>query len=1771
MAYSKVNQIQHLLEKQGELYELIVDSLSKLKNSEKITSQRIESRIKALSKNWDEYKDNHNSLGTLKSSLKADQKTEYDEEPYFKEKAYMECEEKYLDSMEQMMILLEEIMPKPSIDGAALSDVSIVRSPCSASTSHVRLPIMNLPMFSGEFLDWAPFKDAFTSQIGVHKSLTCVEKLQYLKTCLAGGKAASRLHTIPLTAANFKVAWNDLLEHYDNKRLLVDSALDLLFSAKSVTQESAEDLDGLLNTINQAVGSLEALGSEVHHWDEILVFLVSRKLDSASIKEWEKHLGSSSETSSWKEFKLFIQTRIRSLQAFERVNPKQQDTRKSTTSKNQFSKARSHHVAMRSSSQSCSLCNGNHFLSACTSYLSKTFEERHQFVTQKKLCYNCLGPHSINSCFSKKRCNMCSGRHHTSIHPGGNRSNHQSNTSSQNISAIETVSTTPFFTAASVNATYIYKSPTNGRLLATALVKVKSNSGERHMVRAFLDQGSEINLISEKLTQILGLSRAHTSFNISGIGAEASSSHKANGKVTLDIQSCVNEYTSVFEAYILPKLTNYLPSTMVAVNNWPHLKGLQLADPEYYQPGQIDLLLGVEVYSQIIQNGLRKGPMETPIAQLTSLGWILSGSTPLAVHTASLEAAAVAFHCHIDYDLNDLVKRFWIQEEVFSSPENQLTSEENHCEEIFRTTHTRNSEGRYIVRLPFKSQPTSFGDSRTPALNMIYRMQKRFTNNSSFYEDYSDFIYEYENLGHMRRASEPPKSANRVFYLPHHGVVREMSATTKLRVVFNGSFKPPQGYSLNEFLHEGPKLHVDLPDVLTRWRIHKFAFSSDVTKMFRQIQVHPDDWDFQRILWLEGSAVVEFLLTTVTYGTSPAPYLANRVLRQLASDEGHLYPEAKTVIEQNTYVDDVYSGASSITEASHESLLEDVPIQERASCSSSHSIKDGPVHRTLGLNWQPVHDRFIFISEEISEPTVYTKRNVLSRIAKLFDPLGWLSPVVVRGKIFMQELWGANLSWDEALPLNLELRWKAYIHELEDLHLISVPRWLGLTPSCLSVEIHGFADASHAALGSVIYLRVSRAIDDIQITILASKTKVAPIQKSSKSGIRSRTVRITTPRLELAAALLLTRHVQHMKKVLGIDISAIHLWTDSSTALFWIQGQPNKWKDFVRNRVSQIQDKLPEANWHHLPGEDNPADFASRGLSPRKLSEKSIWWFGPSWLKLSASNWPSLCLNLDENEDLEERQQLVAFTKAKTRDTTWDLLSKYSSLMRLLRITAWCRRFIYIRKNIQEKKKAKADLTYIPTIIKFSSWLKPEELDAAKTFWIGCVQLESFSSEISSLSRLQSIHQSSSIFRLTPFIDSHGILRIGGRLRNAQIDMDTKHPIILPRESKLTTLILNYTHKSTLHGGVQLMLATLRRNYWIIGGRHAVRSFVNRCVVCTRYRATTPTQLMGQLPINRTIPSRPFLHSGVDYAGPFTLKTWRGRGAKNYKGYLVVFVCFSTSAVHLELATDYSTEGFIAAFKRFTGRRGICSTLRSDCGTNFVGADAELRKLFNSASNNVKSLVDTLANDGTKWSFNPPSAPHFGGKWEAAVKSAKFHIKRVIGDTVLTYEEFSTFLTQVEDVLNSRPICPLSDDPNDLEALTPGHFIVGDALRTVPEPSLMQLPTSRLSRYQQLRQMLEKFWQRWSSEYLQRWQDIGKWHQKYKNIKEGALVLVVDERLPPSKWPLARVISTHPGADGLVRVVTVKTQSTTLKRPIVKLCLLPVINDDNEADISTLK
>ena len=440
----------------------------------------------------------------------------------------------------------------------------------------------------------------------------------------------------------------------------------------------------------------------------------------------------------------------------------------------------------------------------------------------------------------------------------------------------------------------------------------------------------------------------------------------------------------------------------------------------------------------------------------------------------------------------------------------------------------------------------------------------------------------------MVRAPSLSPNTHSVFYLPHHGVLKLDSQTTKLRVVFNGSSPTTTGHSINDLMHTGANLLLNITDVLLWIRQHKYIFATDVTKMYRQIKVHDDDQDLQRILWIdEDSKEVPYKLTTVTYGTKAAPFLAVRALLQLVEDEGHRFPLAVPSITHARYVDDIFGGADTgetlITiaqqlndlckaggfplakwQTTYPPLLESISHEVRA--RNSYIALDDCNTKILGLQWNALNDNFSFSTKPLSNSRL-TKRLILSEVAKIFDPLGFLAPVIIRAKALLQELWLHKLGWDDPLPSQVTAHWLTIREDLTSLARLSIPRWFN-TFSYSTVELHGFSDASQLAMAAVIYIIVSSPSTAHKVSTLAcSKTKVAPLKK------------LTIPRLELTAALMLAKLTKYIQATLQLNISTTHLWTDSQISLSWIKSHASRWKDYVRNRVSQIQELAPHAHW----------------------------------------------------------------------------------------------------------------------------------------------------------------------------------------------------------------------------------------------------------------------------------------------------------------------------------------------------------------------------------------------------------------------------------------------------------------------------------------------------------------------------------------------------------------------------------------------------------------
>lgn len=512
-------------------------------------------------------------------------------------------------------------------------------------------------------------------------------------------------------------------------------------------------------------------------------------------------------------------------------------------------------------------------------------------------------------------------------------------------------------------------------------------------------------------------------------------------------------------------------------------------------------------------------------------------------------------------------------------------------------------------------------------------------------------------------------------------------------------------------------------------------------------------------------------------------------------------------------------------------------------------------------------------------------------------------------------------------------------------------------------------------------------------------------------------------------------------------------------------------------------------------------------------------------------------------QDLPEKKTITSLVVTTLPS---GVLPSISSFKRLLRIIAYCYRF---GKRCRSRIETGA--------------LTAAEIVRAETAVAKLVQREAFQQELHYLQTGQPIKKNSILIALDPFLDDRGLICVGGRLRHADLTQEAKHPVILPSKHNVTGLIFKEEHVDLHHCGAEQLLASVRQKYWVLWGRKEARKVTRSCVDCFRWRPTRAQIKMGDLPAARVAGYvRPFAISGVDYAGPIKIKESRRRGrVHTSKAYIALFICFNTKAVHIELVTDLTTESFIAALRRFTGRRGNCLQLYSDNATNFMGASRELKEIYEFLREKQEIIQVELANQKIEWHFIPPRAPNFGGIWEANIKSMKRHFYVVTRGLVLTFEECYTLLVGIEAVLNSRPLTPLSNDVQDLSVLTPSHFLIGERLLQPVEQDYLDVPDNRLKLWQHLQKVRQDLWRRWQKEYLMELQRRNKWTSGEESLQPGTLVILKEANLPPLQWAIGRITEVHPGSDDIVRVVSVQTINGQFKRSARNVCPLP-INDN---------
>ncbi|CAB3238247.1 unnamed protein product [Arctia plantaginis] len=832
--------MEELLVYQKELLENLKRAEKNYKKSPKdrIKAPYLETRLESLEDLWKAFKEGH------KHVISKLTKDEDRDDSYFIEDTYEEFEELYI----QYKSSLKEALQPFSVPSYVHRQTSTPVSDLEHSTkSDVKLPRIQIPKFSGRYEEWQSFYDLFSSLIHNNKSLSPVQKLQYLKSNLSG-EPEVLLRNFTTTNANYDEAWNELEKRYNNKRYNANEFLRTLFTQKNIQIASASSIKQLVDTTSTCLKALKNMDVETDTWDMIINYLVLSKLDTESVKEWEQYLsGSSCDLPTWPELRDFLRTRFRSLEMMDSHKPRGIQFKS-------VAKPKSFHSISKDDRKrdfKCALCNGDHYVYHCKKFGDMSTKERQDFVQQSKLCFNCLAPsHTVVRCRQAACCRTCGRRHHTLLHFV--REANAENTKQGETSQPGMVTEQQRGKSSSLsNDTHIVTNfsrkifDTNSVLLATARVSVDSRNGCKYLIRALLDQGSQASFVTEATVQLLNLTRRSVSGWVSGVGEGQT---RIKHMVSLIVKSRHNPEVLVrVNAYVLRSLTTLLPSTSLCTPEWEDIKNLELADPGFMTPGKIDILLGAEVYSEILLDGLIKHPSSNLLVQNTILGWVISGR--MSQEPTSKVANITSLH--VQHNEDEILKLFWEVENEPNKIQKRLSEEEKRCEELYDETTVRNEDGSFVVRLPFKHENLECqnGKLREIAAKRFEFLEKRLSTNRNLREEYHRVINEYIRLKHMVQVESYDIDNPRAVYLPHHAVSKEDKDTTKLRVVFDASCKGVNNVSLNDELLVGPKLQQDLRHILMRWRTHKICISADIIKMYRMVHVAEEDSNYQRILW----------------------------------------------------------------------------------------------------------------------------------------------------------------------------------------------------------------------------------------------------------------------------------------------------------------------------------------------------------------------------------------------------------------------------------------------------------------------------------------------------------------------------------------------------------------------------------------------------------------------------------------------------------------------------------------------------------------------------------------------------------------------------------------------------------------------------------------------------------------------------------------------------------------------------------------------------------
>ncbi|CAL8109546.1 unnamed protein product [Orchesella dallaii] len=1637
--------------------------------------------------------------------------------------------------------LVEKTIEKTE-DGSTQSQQDVPISRLAQDKKTYKLPKIQLKKFGGELKEWLGFWSQF-EKIHVDRQLHDADKFQYLVQAMTeGSRARDLVCSYPQSADNYPKVVEALKARFGKDELLVEVYVRELLKLviHNVCQSKDQiDLAKLFDQLESHLRALESLGVSSEKYNAMLYPMVESCLPVNVLRAWQR-------SSLWKEEVTDKETKLHHMMVFLRgevegeqrislaregfgMNPAPAETEKSTgkggkrtVNKEKMQSTDDIPTAMGllsvGTSIGCVFCGKKHESQNCFTAQSWSLEEKKKKLQEGHRCFICLrSGHRSKSCKLNAKCMICNHKHYAILCPelGNDKQSHA--TKADQPGEEEKIGESSLSTS---NQTC-----SNDVVLHTLSVRIRGNEKTK-IVRVLVDTGSQHSYILKKLALDLGYKPTGKATFSHALFGGTSTEQQHHAKYLAHLEHLSGSFKCNFDVYDQVRICGGIPRP----SNPEWIKELKMKNVVIHDFGsgapEIEVLIGADIFGKLLTGNIIQLTGGLTAIE-TKLGWSIMGRAPVTSSAnANVNMTVTSMLCQPA--LSDL----WELEKIgIRDPGEKLSKEEldEQAREHFRRTVSRDEDGRYQVSLPWIDGHPPLPSNKVVAEKRLQSATRKL-NVENMYDEYNSIFNEWQNMEIVERVPND-ELGKACHYLPHRPVFKPESLTTKVRPVFDASCQgvvtsgmlpepilplSQARVSLNQCLAKGPNLLEMIPDLLLRFREKPVGAIADIRKAFLMINVKPEDRDFLRFLWWDNSACQRTIVMRhrrVVFGVNCSPYLLGAVI------DFHLNalpPELeKTAVKlsQSLYVDNVVASFGQKEEYEEFrntsiSILEDAKFDLRLWESNLDAPDELKISNVLGLKWNRTTDTLF------CEPSFYflddkpiTKRIMLSSVAKIFDPVGFLSPVTLIPKILLQRTWSTKLSWDEEVDEETQKSFQKWAMQLELLPLVRVPRY---TFCDGEFTLHVFCDASTTGYAAVVYVR-SETTDGIQVHLLMAKSRVVPIKE------------LTVNRLELIACEIGARMGHTVKKALDCEDKPMTYWSDSSTVLAWIH-RNDEWNTFVGNRVKKILSMSTAQDWRHVPGSQNPADLPSRGCDARFLLE-SKWWEGPQWLRSDPSTWPSNKYEESEADVLCEKKKLAITMTVLSPETEWYSpekchISKYTSLVRVM---AYVCRFV---EKCQKKTFAHGQLSV-------------DELEQGEKCLLRMVQKEAF--------------QDTKNFNLAVKKAEDDLLRVHTKIIMREDAESFRAPILLPSNHSVVDSLVREEHLQNCHAGVQFLMSRLREKVWILRGRKTIERIVTKCVRCRRFRAKHPEPEAAPLPENRIRDAMPFEVIGIDYAGPLFLKD-------GSKAWIALYTCAVYRGVHLELVSSLSTDVFLLSLRRFISRHGRPSVIYTDNGTNFVGAQGLLRKL------NWNKIGAETSIHRIKWIFNPPASPWWGGWWERLVRSVKELLVRVLGKSVLNFEEMCTVLCDVEAVVNGRPLTYVYEN-DDIVPLTPAMFIHGGRSSGVPD--LDAVKAGDLQRRHRLRlRMMSDLRSRFRKEYLGLLVQKGK-KKTGSTLKVGDVALIGIENKKRLLWPIGKINEIIAGRDGIARVAKIRTSHGMLTRPLQRLYPLEVNEVDAEIQEKT--